>query len=237
MTRSSSARTISTATTSTSSCITAPAPTSAARRRRCSKALKARRASRGSSRRSRPIWASTAARPRSTMSRPSRRCPTSCAAAPPGSPASGGRTTPAPSSIASPATSRQPCNVEEEMGIPLRELIERHAGGVRGGWNNLLAVIPGGSSMPLIPAGPDQADTLLMDFDGCREKKSALGTAAVIVMDKSTDIVQGDGAHFLFLQARELRPVHAVPRRHGLDVARARTHGRRSRAPSAKSTC
>ena len=53
----------------------------------------------------------------------------------------------------------RPCNVEEEMGIPLRELIERHAGGVRGGWNNLLAVIPGGSSMPLIPAGPDQADT------------------------------------------------------------------------------
>jgi len=76
------------------------------------------------------------------------------------------------------------------MGIPLRELIERHAGGVRGGWDNLLAVIPGGSSMPLIPAGPDQADTLLMDFDGCREKKSALGTAAVIVMDKSADIVK-----------------------------------------------
>jgi NADH-quinone oxidoreductase subunit F len=84
----------------------------------------------------------------------------------------------------------RPCNVEENMGIPLRELIDHHAGGVRGGWNNLLAVIPGGSSMPLIPAGPDQADTLLMDFDGCREKKSALGTAAVIVMDKSADIVR-----------------------------------------------
>jgi NADH-quinone oxidoreductase subunit F len=84
----------------------------------------------------------------------------------------------------------RPCNVEETMGIPLRELIERHAGGVRGGWNNLMAVIPGGSSMPMVPAGPDQADTLLMDFDGCREKKSALGTAAVIVMDKSADIVR-----------------------------------------------
>jgi len=84
----------------------------------------------------------------------------------------------------------KPCNVEEAMGIPLRELLERHAGGVRGGWNNLLAVIPGGSSMPLVPAGADQADTLLMDFDGCRDKKSALGTAAVIVMDKSTDIVK-----------------------------------------------
>src|SRR5689334_12377698 len=84
----------------------------------------------------------------------------------------------------------KPCNVEEEMGIPLRELLEKHAGGVRGGWDNLLAVIPGGSSMPLVPAGPDQADTLIMDFDGCRDKKSALGTAAVIVMDKSTDIVK-----------------------------------------------
>ena len=84
----------------------------------------------------------------------------------------------------------RPCNVEEAMGIPLRELIETHAGGVRGGWDNLLAVIPGGSSMPLVPAGPDQADTLLMDFDGCREKKSALGTAAVIVMDKIADIVR-----------------------------------------------
>src|SRR2546430_14671946 len=84
----------------------------------------------------------------------------------------------------------RPCTVEEAMGIPLRELLETHAGGVRGGWDNLLAVIPGGSSMPLIPAGPDQCDTLLMDFDGCREKKSALGTAAVIVMDKSTDIVR-----------------------------------------------
>src|SRR6266436_6732899 len=84
----------------------------------------------------------------------------------------------------------RPCNVEETMGIPLRELVEKHAGGVHGGWDNLLAVIPGGSSMPLVPAGPDQADTLLMDFDGCRDKKSALGTAAVIVMDKSTDIVR-----------------------------------------------
>lgn len=44
-----------------------------------------------------------------------------------------------------------PCTVEEEMSIPLKELIERHAGGVIGGWDNLLAIIPGGSSVPLIP--------------------------------------------------------------------------------------
>jgi len=81
-----------------------------------------------------------------------------------------------------------PCNVEEEMGIDFRELIEKHAGGVRGGWDNLLAVIPGGSSVPCLPSPACQE--LSMDFDTLRELKSGLGTAAVIVMDKSTDIVR-----------------------------------------------
>ncbi|MCB9960431.1 MAG: NADH-quinone oxidoreductase subunit NuoF [Rhodospirillaceae bacterium] len=81
----------------------------------------------------------------------------------------------------------QPCNVEEAMSIPLRELLEAHAGGVRGGWDNLLGVLPGGSSTPVIPK--DVCDDVLMDFDGLREAKSALGTAGVIVMDKSTDII------------------------------------------------
>jgi len=81
-----------------------------------------------------------------------------------------------------------PCNVEEAMGIPLRELIERHAGGVRGGWDNLLAIIPGGSSVPCIPK--PICDAVLMDFDALRDVKSGLGTAAVIVMDKSTDIIK-----------------------------------------------
>ncbi|HEY8248919.1 MAG TPA: NADH-quinone oxidoreductase subunit NuoF [Hyphomicrobium sp.] len=82
----------------------------------------------------------------------------------------------------------KPCVVEEEMGIPLRELIEAHCGGVRGGWDNLLAVIPGGSSMPMIPA--DQCQNLTMDFDALAKAKSGLGTAAVIVMDKSTDVIK-----------------------------------------------
>lgn len=82
----------------------------------------------------------------------------------------------------------KPCNVEEEMGIPLKELIEKHAGGVRGGWDNLLAIIPGGSSVPLLPK--NICDTVLMDFDSLKAEKSGLGTAAVIVMDKSTDIVR-----------------------------------------------
>ncbi len=82
----------------------------------------------------------------------------------------------------------KPCNVEEELGIPLRDLIETYAGGVRGGWDNLLAVIPGGSSVPLMPK--ETCDTVLMDFDSLRDVKSGLGTAAVIVMDKSTDIIR-----------------------------------------------
>ncbi len=74
------------------------------------------------------------------------------------------------------------------MGIPLKELIETHAGGVRGGWDNLLGIIPGGSSVPVLPKSI--CDTVLMDFDSLREVKSGLGTAAVIVMDKSTDIIK-----------------------------------------------
>ena len=82
----------------------------------------------------------------------------------------------------------KPCNVEEEMGIPLKELIEKHAGGVRGGWDNLLAIIPGGSSTPLMPK--DVCETITMDFDALREAGTGLGTAGIIVMDKSTDIVR-----------------------------------------------
>jgi len=81
----------------------------------------------------------------------------------------------------------KPCNVEEAMSIPLKELIEKHAGGVRGGWNNLLAVIPGGSSVPLMPK--KTCDDVLMDFDALKEVGSGLGTAGVIVMDKSTDVI------------------------------------------------
>jgi len=81
----------------------------------------------------------------------------------------------------------KPCTVEEEMSIPLRELIDRHCGGVRGGWDNLLGIIPGGSSVPVIPK--DICSDVLMDFDALKDVKSGLGTAAVIVMDKSTDII------------------------------------------------
>ena len=82
----------------------------------------------------------------------------------------------------------KPCVVEEAMSIPFRELIEKHCGGITSGWDNLLAVIPGGSSVPLVPAA--QIMDAPMDFDGLKELGSGLGTAAVIVMDKSTDIVR-----------------------------------------------
>jgi NADH-quinone oxidoreductase subunit F len=78
--------------------------------------------------------------------------------------------------------------VEEAMGIPLRELIDKHAGGVRGGWENLKAIIPGGSSVPLLPKSI--CDDVLMDFDSLKAVKSGLGTAGVIVMDKSTDVIK-----------------------------------------------
>ena len=81
-----------------------------------------------------------------------------------------------------------PCNVEEEMGIPLKKLINEHAGGVIGGWENLLAVIPGGASVPLIPKSI--CEYIEMDFDSLSKVQSGLGTAAVIVMNKSTDIVE-----------------------------------------------
>ncbi|AKK19783.1 NADH-quinone oxidoreductase subunit NuoF [Candidatus Liberibacter africanus] len=81
-----------------------------------------------------------------------------------------------------------PCTVEESMSITFDELIERHCGGIRGGWDNLLAVIPGGSSVPCIPG--DQIRGAIMDYDSLREMGSGLGTAAVIVMDRSTDIIK-----------------------------------------------
>ena len=81
-----------------------------------------------------------------------------------------------------------PCTVEEELGIPLKELIEKHANGVIGGWDNLGAIIPGGSSVPMLPK--EICNTVTMDFDSLKEVKSGLGTGAVIVMDKNTDLIR-----------------------------------------------
>ena len=74
------------------------------------------------------------------------------------------------------------------MSIPLQELIEKHCGGVRGGWDNLLGIIPGGSSVPVLPK--NLCEEALMDFDSLRDLSSGLGTGAVIVMNKETDIIR-----------------------------------------------
>merc|ERR1711871_889139 len=82
-----------------------------------------------------------------------------------------------------------PITVEEEMSISLRELIDKHCGGVRGGWENLQAIIPGGSSVPLL--NKNACEDVLMDFDDLKAAGSGLGTAAVTIFDKSFDMVAG----------------------------------------------
>ena len=81
-----------------------------------------------------------------------------------------------------------PCVFEESMSMSMREMIEKHGGGVRGGWSNLKAVIPGGASCPILPAS--MCGDAIMDFDWMRENRSSLGTGCMIVMDQSTDVVK-----------------------------------------------
>ncbi len=90
----------------------------------------------------------------------------------------------------------KPCVVEETMSIPMKQLIEEHFGGVRGGWGNLKAVIPGGLSMKMIPA--EEAEVALMEFEDLQKRGSGLGTATMIVMDKDTDLIKAiaRGAYF-----------------------------------------
>jgi len=81
---------------------------------------------------------------------------------------------------------RKPGNYELPLGFPLRELIEDVCGGMRDG-RALKAVIPGGSSVPILSAEECEACTL--DYEGVIEAGSMLGCASVIVMDETTDIV------------------------------------------------
>ena len=81
----------------------------------------------------------------------------------------------------------RPCNVEEELGVPLKYLIQKYAGDVIGGWDNLLAIIPGGSSVPLLPKS--ECENVLMDFDSLKNAGSGLGTGGIIVMNKQTDVI------------------------------------------------
>ncbi|WP_137152016.1 NADH-quinone oxidoreductase subunit NuoF [Devosia sp. FKR38] len=82
----------------------------------------------------------------------------------------------------------KPATFEEAMGESFKDIIEKHCGGIRGGWDNLLAVIPGGASVPCVPG--EKIQNAIVDFDGLREAGSSMGTAAIIVMDKQTDIIK-----------------------------------------------
>ena len=160
----------------------------------------------------------------------SRRCPTSCGAARPGSPRIGRPNNTGTKLFCISGHVKKPCNVEEAMGIPLRELLETHAGGVRGGWDNLLAVIPG---RLVDAAGAGRRRSGRHAADGFRRLPRQEVGARHRRRDRHGQVDRHrprDGAHLVFLQARELRPVHALPRRHGLDVARADAHGGRPRA-------
>ncbi len=81
-----------------------------------------------------------------------------------------------------------PCVVEEAVGISVRQLIEDHMGGVRGGWGNLKAVIPGGISVRMIPA--EEAEVALMTYEDLQARGSGLGTGTMIVFDKDADLVK-----------------------------------------------
>ncbi|GGG61854.1 NADH-quinone oxidoreductase subunit F [Salipiger pallidus] len=81
-----------------------------------------------------------------------------------------------------------PCVFEDELSLPVRELIEKHGGGIRGGWDNLKAIIPGGASCPILPK--DKLEDAIFDFDWMRENRSSFGTGCMIVMDNSVDVVK-----------------------------------------------
>jgi NADH-quinone oxidoreductase subunit F len=81
----------------------------------------------------------------------------------------------------------RPGNYELPLGIPFRELLEDVCGGIWKG-RKLKAVIPGGSSVPVVPG--ETMLTATMDYDGLRKIGSALGSAAVIVMDDTTCMVR-----------------------------------------------
>merc|ERR1712156_1273143 len=106
-----------------------------------------------------------------------------------------------------------PCVVEEEMSIPLKELIERHCGGVIGGWDNLKAIIPGGSSVPMLTQ--KQCSEAIMDFDDLVAKQTGLGTAAVIVMNKQTDVVKAIARLAMFYKHESCG--QCTPCREGID--------------------
>ena len=121
---------------------------------------------------------------------------------------------------------------ELPMGFNLLRMINEVGGGMRDG-KKLKAVIPGGSSCPVLKA--DECD-IAMDYDSVAKAESMLGSGGMVVMDEDTVHGEGHAAHHAFLRARKLRLVHPLPRRHDVAEEDADAFPRRRRARSATST-
>ena len=114
---------------------------------------------------------------------------------------------------------------EAPMGLPLKELLfgDDYGRGMKDG-RKVKAVIPGGASAPMLTA--DEIEDCPLDFDGVAAKKSMLGSAAIIVMDEDTCIVDAVAEPREVLLPRVLRPVHALPRGDALAPQGARRGSR-----------
>ncbi len=109
---------------------------------------------------------------------------------------------------------KRPGVYEASMHTTLRSLIFDYAGGVRDG-HSLKAVIPGGSSVPILL--PDQLD-IPASFDSVQKAGSLLGSAGIIGTRRHDVHGLARRESVALLSPRVLRQVHAVPRRHGLAV-------------------
>ena len=114
---------------------------------------------------------------------------------------------------------------ELPLGTRLDEIVFEHAGGVPEG-RKVKGVIPGGMSMPILPAG--QLDVPMAN-EFLRERQTMLGTGGIMVMDETTCMVRVELRHHVLLPRRVLRAVHPVPRGHGLAQQDREPHRARRR--------
>ena len=146
------------------------------------------------------------------------------------------RTMSAPSCSCVSGHVNNPCTVEEAMGIPFRELIEQ---ALRRHSRRLGQSAGGHSGRRVLSGGDGRGHHRLRRWISTACATSSRRSARRLSSSWTSRLISsGRSARLaLFLQARELRPVHAVPRRHRLDVARHGTHGAGPTPRSAKSTC